>query len=40
MHATDALYGVVMNGDGISQLLSVKMEDVPQYEDQTQSVDK
>jgi chromosome segregation protein len=37
MHAADALYGVVMNGDGISQLLSVKMEDVPQYEDQTES---
>ncbi len=31
MHAADALYGVVMQGDGISKLLSVKMEDVPQY---------
>ncbi len=27
MHAADALYGVVMKGDGISQLLSVKMEE-------------
>lgn len=33
MHAANALYGVVMQGDGISKLLSVKMEDVPQYEE-------
>lgn len=31
MHAADALYGVVMQADGISKLLSVKIEDVPQY---------
>ncbi|MFA5061829.1 MAG: AAA family ATPase [Patescibacteria group bacterium] len=28
MHSADALYGVVMGGDGISKLLSVKMEEV------------
>lgn len=33
MHAADALYGVVMHADGISQLLSVKIEEVPQYEE-------
>ncbi len=33
MHAANALYGVVMQGDGISKLLSVKIEDVKQYED-------
>ena len=33
MHAADALYGVVMKSDGISNMLSVKVEDVPQYED-------
>lgn len=32
MHSADALYGVVMGTDGISKLLSVKMEEVPQYE--------
>ena len=32
MHAANALYGVVMGVDGISKLLSVKMEDVPTYE--------
>lgn len=32
MHATNALYGVVMKSDGISNMLSVKIEDVPQYE--------
>lgn len=31
MHAADALYGVVMQGDGVSKLLSVKIEDVAQY---------
>lgn len=30
MHAADALYGVVMGGDGVSKLLSVKVEEVPQ----------
>jgi chromosome segregation protein len=40
MHAADALYGVVMNRDGISKLLSVKIEDVPEYEVPAQSVDK
>jgi chromosome segregation protein len=35
MHAANALYGVVMQGDGISKLLSVKIEDVKQYEDKT-----
>ena len=28
MHAADALYGVVMGGDGVSKMLSVKVEDV------------
>jgi len=28
MHAADALYGVTMSGDGISKLLSVKLEEV------------
>ncbi len=32
MHAADALYGVVMNRDGVSKLLSVKIEDVPEYQ--------
>ncbi|OGH91678.1 MAG: hypothetical protein A2534_00590 [Candidatus Magasanikbacteria bacterium RIFOXYD2_FULL_39_9] len=32
MHAADALYGVVMNNDGISKLLSVKLEEVPNFE--------
>lgn len=32
MHAADALYGVVMKADGISNMLSVKIEDVPEYE--------
>lgn len=31
MHASDALYGVVMQGDGISKLLSVKIEEVEQH---------
>ncbi len=31
MHAANALYGVVMQGDGVSKLLSVKIEDVPEY---------
>ena len=39
MHAADALYGVVMGSEGVSKLLSVKIEDVPQYEGGT-SVDK
>ncbi len=38
MHAADALYGVVMNNDGISRLLSVKLEEVPKFE--TPAVDK
>lgn len=29
MHAADALYGVTMGNDGISHLLSVKMEEIP-----------
>jgi chromosome segregation protein len=29
MHAVDALFGVAMASDGVSKLLSVKMEDVP-----------
>lgn len=33
MHAADALYGVVMHQNGISKLLSVKMEDAAQYEE-------
>lgn len=33
MHAADALYGVTMGGDGISKLLSVKIEDAPKYEE-------
>ena len=31
MHAADALYGVVMGADGISKLLSVKMEEAGAY---------
>ncbi len=31
MHAADALYGVVMNNDGISKLLSVKLEEASEY---------
>ncbi|MSU75143.1 MAG: hypothetical protein EXS55_01355 [Candidatus Magasanikbacteria bacterium] len=34
MHAADALYGVVMGADGISKLLSVKMEEVGKYTEQ------
>ena len=30
MHAADALYGVSMGQDGVSQLLSVKLEEVAQ----------
>jgi chromosome segregation protein len=40
MHAADALYGVVMNRDGVSKLLSVKIEDVPEYETPAPAVDK
>jgi chromosome segregation protein len=36
MHAADALYGVVMGSDGVSKLLSVKIEDVPKYEETKQ----
>ncbi|TAN33511.1 hypothetical protein EPN28_01720 [Patescibacteria group bacterium] len=32
MHAADALYGVVMGSDGVSKLLSVKMEEAEQYD--------
>ena len=32
MHAADVLYGVVMGTDGVSKLLSVKLEDAPKYE--------
>ncbi len=32
MHAADALYGVVMHSDGISKLLSIKLEEAPKYE--------
>jgi chromosome segregation protein len=39
MHAADALYGVVMGRDGISKLLSVKLEDVGKYEE-APNVDK
>lgn len=35
MHAANVLYGVVMGPDGISKLLSVKIEDVPKYEDKS-----
>jgi len=38
MHAADALYGVVMNNDGVSRLLSVKLEEAEKYEVST--VDK
>ena len=37
MHAANALYGVVMQGDGISKLLSVKIEDVPHYDEPTKT---
>jgi chromosome segregation protein len=33
MHAADALYGVVMNNDGISKLLSVKLEEAQKFEE-------
>jgi len=33
MHAADALYGVVMGNEGISKLLSVKLEEVPKFEE-------
>jgi chromosome segregation protein len=33
MHAADALYGVVMGTDGVSKLLSVKIEDVAKSEE-------
>lgn len=33
MHAANALYGVVMQGDGISKLLSVKIDEIQQYEE-------
>ncbi len=39
MHAADALYGVVMGGDGTSKLLSVKMEEAEKYE-QGPNIDK
>ena len=39
MHSANALYGVVMGSDGISKLLSVKMEDVPEYEEKP-NIDK
>lgn len=29
MHAADALYGVTMGNDGVSHLLSVKLDEVP-----------
>ena len=32
MHAADALYGVVMGGDGVSKMLSVNLEEAPKYE--------
>jgi len=32
MHAVDALYGVAMASDGISKLLSVKIDDIPNHE--------
>lgn len=32
MHAADVLYGVVMGSDGASKLLSVRLEDVAQFE--------
>ena len=33
MHAADALYGVVMGVDGVSKLLSVKLEEAPKFEE-------
>lgn len=33
MHHADALYGVTMGPDGVSKLLSVKLSDVPAYEE-------
>jgi chromosome segregation protein len=33
MHAADALYGVVMHQNGISRLLSVKMEEASEFEE-------
>ncbi|HSR89476.1 MAG TPA: AAA family ATPase [Candidatus Udaeobacter sp.] len=37
MHAADALYGVVMGNEGISKLLSVKLEEVPKYTTETEA---
>ena len=35
MHASDALYGVVMGGDGVSKLLSVKMSEIAKFDTET-----
>ena len=32
MHAADVLYGVVMGSDGVSKLLSIKLEEAPKFE--------
>ena len=37
MHAADALYGVVMGQDGVSKLLSVKLEEAAKYDASTVS---
>ncbi len=40
MHAMDALYGVVMNNDGMSRLFSVKITEAEQMAEMTVPVDK
>lgn len=37
MHAADALYGVVMGGDAISKILSVKMSEAEKYDESPKS---
>ena len=41
MHAADALYGVTMGGDGVSKLLSVKIQEAEKYNvGEGQDIDK
>ena len=38
MHSADALYGIVMSGDGVSKLLSVQLEEAEKYGDTKKDV--